>query len=84
MNKIPDFIPTNLRPPNSPDLNPVNYRAGCGGILLELMYQTHVLNLNELKQRLLIESAVLDHAIIAAAVQQWHHPLTLRTFMVTM
>ena len=46
----PDFIPPNLWPPNSPDLNPVDYKIW--GILQERVYRTQVKDVSDLKQRI--------------------------------
>ena len=51
--KTPEFIPPELWPPNSPDLNPVDYSVW--GILQKKVYKTRVTDLNELKQRLRTE-----------------------------
>ena len=37
------------------------------------MYKTRITDLDELKQRLRMEWAKLDHVIIAAAIRQWRH-----------
>ena len=47
----PAFIPPDLWPPNSPDLNPVDYKIW--GIMQQRVYQSRVNNVDELKQRLL-------------------------------
>jgi len=70
----PDFIPPDLWPPNSPDLNPVDYSIW--GILEEKVYQHRINNLDELKQRLRTEWCNLDHAVVAAAIRQWRRRLT--------
>jgi hypothetical protein len=72
--ETPDFIQPDLWPPNSPDLNPVDYSVW--GILQERVYRTRVTSLEELKQRLTAEWATLDHNIIAAAIRQWRRRLT--------
>jgi len=60
----PDFIP----PMNSPDLNPVDYSFW--SIMQEKVYQTHIANIDELKDRLVQMWAELDHRHIAAAIEQ--------------
>lgn len=70
----PDFISPDLWPPNSPDLNPVDYSVW--GILQERVYSTRIADLEELKRRLLIEWANLDHEIIVKAIQQWRRRLS--------
>ena len=39
--ETPDFIPPNLWPPNSPDLNPVDYKIW--GVLQERVYKTSMM-----------------------------------------
>ena len=55
-----------LWPPNSPYLNSFHYSVW--GILQEKVYKTCMTNLDDLKHRIRIEWAKLDHALIAAAV----------------
>src|ERR1700733_915006 len=38
--ETPDFIPSNLWPPNSPDLNPVDYKIW--GVVQEKVYKTKI------------------------------------------
>jgi len=44
------FIPPDLWPANSPDLNPVDYRIWC--VVQQQVYQSRVHDIDELKQRL--------------------------------
>jgi len=44
--ETPDFIQPNLWPPNSPDLNPVDYKIW--GILQERVYKTSSKDVDEL------------------------------------
>jgi len=69
-----DFISPDLWPPNSPDLNPVDYSIW--GILQERVYSSRIADLAELKQRLLTEWKNLDHGIITAAIRQWRRRLS--------
>jgi len=71
--QTPDFIPPDLWHPNSPDLNPVDYSVWT--IMQEKVYQTHIANIDELKQRLVQVWAELDHRHIAAAIAQWRRRL---------
>ena len=61
-----------LWPPNLPDLNPFDYSVW--GTLQQKVYKTCMTD--ELKHRIRIEWTKLDHAIIAAAVHQWHRHLS--------
>ena len=51
--ETPEFMPPQVWPPNSPDLNPVDYSVW--GLLQEKVYKTRVTDLHELKQRLRTE-----------------------------
>jgi len=46
----PDFIPPNLWPPNSPNLNPVDYKIW--GILQERVYKSSSKDVDELRRRI--------------------------------
>jgi len=71
--ETPDFIPPTLWPPNSPDLNPVDYKVW--SVMQERVYQTAIHDVNDLKQRLLEVWAGLDQRIIDNAVAQWRQRL---------
>ena len=64
--ETPDFITPELWPPNSPDLNPVDYSVW--SVMQEKVYQTRIADIDELKQRSLQVWAGLDHGFIAAAI----------------
>jgi len=61
-------------PPNSPDLNPVDYSVW--SILQEKVYKTRITDLDDLKHGIRTVWAKLDHAVIAAAVRQWRRRLS--------
>ena len=67
--QTPDFIPPDLRDPNSPDLNSVDYSVW--SIMQEKVYQTHIANIDELKHRLVQVCAQMNHRHIAVAIRQW-------------
>lgn len=69
----PDFIPPNLWPPNSPDLNPVDYKIW--GILQERVYRTNIKDVDELRQRIADEWDKLDQRVVDKAVGQWRKRL---------
>jgi len=62
--------------PNSLDLNPVGPVDYCvWSILQEKVYGTRFANIDELKCKLILEWAKLDHEIIASAIRQWRRRL---------
>jgi len=63
--ETPYFIPPEMWPPNSPDLNPVDYSIW--GILQERVYRSRIHDVKELKERLLSEWRLLDHTIITGS-----------------
>jgi len=70
----PDFIPPSLWPPNSPDLNPVDYAIR--GIMQERVYNKgKIANVEELRQRIVDEWERLDQRIIDGAVKEWRKRL---------
>jgi len=72
--EMAEFISPLLWPPNSPDLNPVDYSMW--STLQEKVYKTRITDLNDLKHRIRTEWAKLYHSIIAAAVRQWRRRLS--------
>ena len=60
--EMPDFIPPALWPPNSPDLNQVDYAVW--SVLQELVYRTKILDVDELKRHINSEWATVNHAVI--------------------
>jgi len=68
-----EFILPEMWPPNSPDLNPVDYSIW--GMLLDRVYRSRIHDVKELKERLLREWRLLDHTVIAAAIAQWRSRL---------
>lgn len=71
--QTPDFIHPSLWPPNSPDLNPVDYKLW--GVLQERVYRTKIRDVEHLKKRLVEEWSHFDQSIIDAAVNQWRQRL---------
>ena len=72
-NKTPDFIPPTLWPPNSPDLNPVDYKIW--SVMQERVYQTKVRDIEDLRQRIMQVWDEFDQGIIDASVKQWRRLL---------
>jgi hypothetical protein len=67
--ETPDFIPPTLWPPNSPDLNPVDYKIW--SVMQERVYQTKVRDIVDLRQRIVEVWDELDQSIIDSSVKQW-------------
>jgi len=65
----PGFISPDLWPPNSPDLNPVDYRIW--GLMQERVYKTAVPDVSQLKQRLVDTWSSLPQDVIDDAIDQW-------------
>jgi len=71
--ETPDFISPQQWPPNSPDLNPVDYTIW--GVLQERVYRCAIRDVNHLKERLVEEWHRFDQKIIDASVSQWKNRL---------
>jgi hypothetical protein len=67
--ETPDFISPLLWPPNSPDLNPVDYRIW--SVLQERVYRTRIRDVGHLKERLIEEWQRFGQKIINRAIKQW-------------
>ena len=67
--ETPDFITPHLWPPNSPDLNSVDYRIW--GILQERIYRKSVKDADELKLRLIEAWSGIQQSVIDHAIDQW-------------
>ena len=68
-NETPDFISPALWPPNSPDLNPVDYKIWVG--MQEKVYKTKIRDVGQLRQRIIQAWKEFDQAVIDAAIAQW-------------
>jgi len=69
-----DFNPQTLLPPNSPDLNPVDYSIY--SVVQEKVYPSRIANVDELKTRLIDEYERFDQKIVDAAIDQWRRRLS--------
>ena len=69
LKEAPDFIPPTLWPPNSPDLNPVDYKIW--SVMQEKVYKHHMKHISELRERIVAAWDELDQRIIDTAVAQW-------------
>jgi len=63
-----DFIPSAVWPPNSPDLNAIDYTVW--SVLQERVYHTKISDVDELKRRIISEWASLSHTVIDNAVKE--------------
>ena len=71
--ETPAFISPDLWPPNSPDLNPVNYKI-CG-VMRDRVYQKKVKDVNELRERLVEVWARMQQNVIDDDIDQWRRCL---------
>jgi inhibitor of nuclear factor kappa-B kinase subunit alpha len=71
--ETPAFITPSLWPPNSPDLNPVDYKVW--GVLQDRVYRTRIRDVEHLRERLIEEWSRFDQRIIDGAVNQWRQRL---------
>ena len=71
--ETPGYISPSLWPPNSPDLNPVDYKIW--GVLQDRVYRTPVQDVTQLKERLVEEWCHFDQTIIDSAINQWRQRL---------
>jgi inhibitor of nuclear factor kappa-B kinase subunit alpha len=71
--EVPGFIAPDLWPPNSPDLNPVDYKVW--GTMQDRVYQTKLRDIDDLKQRLIDVWDSLEQSIIDVAIDQWRSRL---------
>ena len=66
---VPDFIEPDNWPPNSPDLNPVDYSIW--GCLQQLVYRKPIRDVGHLKQVLILCWAEISQALVDSAIDQW-------------
>jgi len=67
--EMPEFILPLLRPPNLPDLNPVDYSMWSIGLLQEKESVTRITDLDNLKHRIRTEWAKVDHTFMPSLLQ---------------
>ena len=68
-----DFIDPNLWLPNSPDLNPVDYKVW--GVVQQRVYERRISSVDELKLRLVEVWNSLQQNVIDAAINDWRKQL---------
>jgi len=67
--ETPDFLAPNLWPPNSPDLNPVDYEIWA--VIRHRVYHRQIYSVDELKRQLIDVSCGLEQSIFDEAIDQW-------------
>ena len=67
--QTPEFIAPDLWPPNSPDLNPVDYCVW--GLMQERVYRTAVRDTADLKRRLTDTWSYIPQTIIDETIYEW-------------
>lgn len=72
--ETPDFISPDQWPPNSPDMNPVDYKIWA--VMQERVYEKRVNDVDELCQRLLSVWHSIGQNVIDGAIDQWRARLT--------
>ena len=66
--ETPDFISPTFWPPNSPHLNPVDYKIWA--VMQEMVYKQKIRNVDELQERTVVSCDHLDQSIIDSAISQ--------------
>jgi len=72
--ETPAFIGPDLWPPNSPDLNPVDYKIWA--TMEQRLYQRKIHDIDELREQLTATWHNLEQSIIDLAFDQWRKRLT--------
>jgi len=72
--ETPDFISPDQWPPNSPDMNPVNYKIWA--VMQQRVYKKRVNDVDELCQRLLSVWHSIGQNVIDEVIDQWRVRLT--------
>ena len=66
--ETPEFIPHTLWPPNTSDLNPVDYKVW--SVMQEKVYKKRIKDIDELRARILTAWDEMDQRM-DAAIRQW-------------
>ena len=67
--ETPNFLASNLRPPNSPDFSPVDYQI-CT-VMQHRVYHRQIHTVDELKRWLIDVWCCLEQSIFDEAIDQW-------------
>jgi len=73
--ETPGFVGSDFWPPNSPDLNPVDYKIW-GVMQQKVVYECRMNSVDELKKRLIDVWNSLQQNVIDAAIKEWRKRLT--------
>src|SRR6218665_917712 len=73
MNETSDFINPTLWPPNSPDLNPVDYKIW--GCMQEMVTKTKAHDVEDFRKRIRQVWNDFNQRITDSAVREWHKRL---------
>lgn len=71
--ETPDFISPTCWPPNSPDLNPVDYKIW--SVMQQKVYRYRIHDVNELRHRILEAWDEMDQSVIDESIKQWRKRL---------
>ena len=75
----PDFIAPDMTlwPPNSPDLNPVDYSIW--SVMQQRVYHSRVNDVDELRERLISVWCELDQSVVNDTIDEWrrHRPVSM-------
>jgi len=66
---LTEFVAPTLWPPNSPDINPVDYKVW--SVMQEKVYKKRIKDIDELRARILTAWDESDRRIIDVAIRQW-------------
>jgi len=67
--ETPNFLASNLWPPNNPDLSHVNYELWA--VTQHRAYHRQIHSVDELKRRLIDVSCDLEQSIFVETIDQW-------------
>ena len=67
--EVPSFITPDLWPPNSPDLNPVDYKIW--GIMQQRVYEMKITDITALREWLVRTWNSMEQSVIDASIDQW-------------
>lgn len=72
--ETPMFISPDMWPPNSPDLNPIDYKIW--GFIQERVYRSAIQNTDDLRKRLVEVWSTMPQSVVDNAIDAWRDRLT--------